>query len=87
MTRTLAFPGAEGFGAGTLGAAAGGGTPTIYRVTNTNDSGAGSLRAACEASGERIVVFTTGGTIALEDPIIISNPYITIFQKVLKPDG
>jgi len=69
-----AFPGAEGFGAGTAGGRGG----TIIKVTNLNDSGTGSLRAACSASGARIVVFNVSGTITLSSDIAISNPYITI---------
>src|SRR5687768_13088332 len=54
-----AFPGAEGFGTTTVGGRGG----RVLEVTNLDDSGAGSLRAAVEASGPRIVVFRTGGTI------------------------
>ena len=70
----LAFPGAEGFGATTPGGRGG----RIVAVTNTNDSGPGSFREACQASGPRIVVFRTGGTITLETTVKIEDPYITI---------
>jgi len=69
-----AFPGAEGWGSNTIGGRGG----TILFVTNTNNSGAGSLRTALTTSGPRIVVFKTGGTIILESEIIISNPYLTV---------
>ncbi|BCR05808.1 hypothetical protein DESUT3_28770 [Desulfuromonas versatilis] len=69
-----AFPGAEGFG--TESPAGRGGK--IIKVTNLNDSGAGSLRAAIEASGPRIVVFEVGGRIALRSDLEIRNPFITI---------
>ena len=56
-----AFPGAQGFGSKTRHAYAGGAAPTVYRVTNLNDSGAGSLRAALTAAGPRIVIFEVSG--------------------------
>lgn len=70
------FPGAEGFGTDTVGGRYG--TPTVYKVTNLNNSGAGSFRAACEASGARFVVFMVSGDIHLTDFLYIENPYITI---------
>lgn len=69
-----AFPGAVGFGADAVGGRGG----TVYTVTNLSDSGAGSFRAAVEASGSRIVVFETSGIINLQSPLTISNPNITI---------
>ena len=38
----------------------------VIKVTNLNKSGAGSLRAAIEASGKRLVVFEVGGVINME---------------------
>jgi pectate lyase len=50
----------------------------ILQVTNLNDDGPGSFRAACDASGPRIVVFRTGGTITLARPVNMTDPYLTI---------
>jgi hypothetical protein len=69
-----AFPGAEGFGSATPG---GRGGRTIA-VTNLNDGGPGSLRAACEAKGPRIVVFRVGGPIDLRSPLTVTEPYLTL---------
>jgi len=69
-----AFPGAAGMGANSVGGRGG----TVIKVTNLNDSGSGSFRAAVTASGPRIVVFEVSGYINLNSMIEIQNPYITI---------
>src|SRR5262245_16252204 len=49
-------PGGEGFGMTTRAAYGCGSDPAIIRVTNLNDSGAGSLRDALTATGPRVVI-------------------------------
>jgi autotransporter-associated beta strand protein len=71
----IAFPGAEGFGKYAKGARASS-APTVYHVTNLNDSGTGSFREAVSASN-RIVVFDVAGVIKITDRIVVSsNIYI-----------
>jgi hypothetical protein len=50
----------------------------VFVVTNLNDDGPGSFRAALEAGGPRIVVFNVAGIIKLKSKIRIRAPYITI---------
>jgi len=76
-----AFPGAEGYGAQTKG---GRGGKALY-VTNLNESGPGSLRAACEAEGPRIVLFKVAGTISGD--IRIRNDFITIAGQTAPGEG
>jgi hypothetical protein len=68
------FPSAEGYGTETRAGRGG----KIIHVTNLNDSGTGSFRAAVETAGPRIVVFDVSGTIELRSNITIKEPYITI---------
>jgi len=77
------FPGAEGFGKYATGGRGG----NVIFVTNLNNSGAGSLRAACEATGPRTVIFKIGGTINVNTAIVISNPNITIAGQTAPGGG
>ena len=67
----LAFPGAAGWGRYALGARASA-SPTVYHVTNLNDSGTGSLRDAV-SQPNRIVVFDVSGVIKLNSMIVFKN--------------
>ena len=76
-----AFPGAEGYGSLTRGGRGG----KVIAVTNLNPSGPGSLQAACEAEGPRIVVFKVAGTI--DGDVRIRNDFITIAGQTAPGDG
>jgi len=75
FSQLVAFPGAEGFGKYAKGARASS-SPTVYHVTNLNDTGTGSFRDAVSASN-RIVVFDVAGVINITSRIVVSsNVYI-----------
>ena len=76
-----AFPSAEGYGKHAMGGRGG----RVIAVTNLNESGPGSFRAAIEAEGPRIVVFRVSGTI--EGSYKIKNDFITIAGQTAPGDG
>lgn len=87
-----AFPGAEGHGRYVTGGRGG----EIRHVTNLNDSGTGSLRAAVNGSTKKIVVFDVGGIIELKSDLTIGAnttiagqtapaPGITLRYRTVRP--
>jgi pectate lyase len=78
-----AFPGAEGFGATSMGGRGG----RVMEVTNLNDAGPGSFRAALDAAGPRVVVFRVGGTIELKTEVVLTHPFITIAGQTAPGGG
>jgi len=78
-----AFPGAEGQGA----SARGGRRGAVIFVDSLADSGPGTLRAALEATEPRTVIFRVGGTITLQSPLVITNPYVTVAGQTAPGGG
>ena len=80
----IAFPGAEGYGRFARGARAGE-NPTVYHVTNLNDSGTGSFRDAI-SQPNRIIVFDVSGVIQIKSRLVFSKN-LTIAAQTAPGDG
>ena len=83
VTFEPAFAGAEGFGA----IARGGRDGREIEVVKLDDSGPGSLRAAIETKGPRVIVFKVGGTIRLKTPLVVREPFVSILGQTASDDG
>jgi len=78
------IPGASGFGMDTHAGRRG----DVIRVTNLDNDGEGSLRAALEAKHPRTIIFEVGGIIDLGgESLSIRNPYVTLAGQTAPGEG
>jgi hypothetical protein len=76
-------PGGAGYGMDTPAGRGG----TVYKVTNLNASGTGSLKACTDATGARVCVFEVSGYIRLTEDLLIRNGPITIAGQTAPSPG
>ena len=77
------IPGAAGFGMDTKAGRGG----TVYKVTNLNADGAGSLKACIDASGPRTCVFEVSGAIRITSDLTIRNGQLRIAGQTAPSPG
>jgi len=77
------IPGAAGYGMDTPAGRGG----RVYKVTNLNASGTGSLKACTDATGARVCVFEVGGYIRLTEDLLIRSGPITIAGQTAPSPG
>ena len=77
------IPGGAGFGMDTPAGRGG----TIYKVTNLNADGAGSLKACIDVNAPRICVFEVSGTIKLTSDLIVRHEFLTIAGQTAPSPG
>ncbi len=94
LAQAPAFPGAEGHGRYVTGGRGG----KVIHVTNLNDKGTGSFRAAVSGSDKKIIVFDVAGVIPLASNINIGDnttilgqtapyPGVTLRYYTVNPGG
>ncbi len=77
------IPGGAGFGMDTKGGRGG----KVYKVTNVNASGSGSLKACIDQTGPRTCIFEVSGTIRITSDLIIRNAYLHIAGQTAPSPG
>jgi hypothetical protein len=77
------IPGAAGFGLETPAGRGG----TVYKVTNLNASGAGSLKDCIDKTGARVCVFEVSGTIRITSDLLVRNSKLTIAGQTAPSPG
>src|SRR6188768_17298 len=77
------IPGAAGFGMDTLAGRGG----TVFKVTNLDADGAGSLKACIDAKGARTCVFEVSGAIRITSDLTIRNGQIRIAGQTAPSPG
>ena len=93
LAQAPAFPGAEGHGRYVTGGRGG----KVIHVTNLNDKGTGSFRAAVTGSSKKIIVFDVAGVIPLASDLTIGanttilgqtapSPGITLRYYTVRPE-
>ena len=81
MAQAPAFPGAEGHGRYVTGGRGG----KVIHVTNLNDKGTGSFRAAVTGNSKKIIVFDVAGVIPLASDLTIGSNTTILGQTAPSP--